>query len=52
MNDKSWAFFGLTVMLAVLGFWAGMWHEQGVAVFCGFTAIFSGLISWAMCYYD
>lgn len=51
MDDKSWAFFALTTLLSVLGFWAGMSNQYGVAGSCAGGAICTGLIAWAMTTY-
>lgn len=51
MDDKSWAFFCLTALLSVLGFWAGMSDQYGVAGSCAGGALLAGLVTWAMTTY-
>lgn len=51
MNDKSWAFFGLTVLQIVLGFWAGLASNYNVAAVMGFGSLFSFIAAWCMTAY-
>lgn len=51
MDDKSWAFFCLTVLLAVLGFTAGMANEYDVAGWCAGGGFAAAGLTWAMTTY-
>lgn len=52
MEYKFWAFFGLTVMLIVLGWFAAKDGDMNdTAISCTIGAFCTGLITWAMTTY-